>query len=362
MKKLLFFASDYKIGLSALLADQLEALNRASVDVMAVAGENEQEAGLESRILAGGIRLRKIDGLDAHHNFFSLVKTLADIVAGERIDVIHVQNNWQLALVAAVRLRLIFRRRFKIVYTLHGFRHNSPVKSRIAQVIIGLALFLFADRVICMTKYLKGKFALLSYKIVLLPLGINDRYFDGDFVEPDTSHLSMIFPAQFRYGKFQDVIVRAFARHIAATGDEGSRLVLPGGGPLLEGVRQLTETLGLSSRVEFPGLLPKESIRNAYLKCNVAIVSSNSETFGQSIVEPYVLGRCVVSRPVGIAPEIINDAVNGYLFCSEDELADIITSLYNNKAKLVEIGHNNFESRDKFRWDAVCDEYKKYIL
>lgn len=362
MKKLLFFASDYKIGLSALLSDQLAALHRASADVVAVAGENEQEPGLEKRLLDDGIRLRRIEGLDAHRNFSGLVKTLAAIVADERIEVIHVQNNWQLALAAAVRLKLSLRRRFKIVYTLHGFRNNSPVKARIAQVVIGSALFLLADKVICMTKYLKGKFALLSYKIVLLPLGINDRYFEDVFTAPDTSCLSMIFPAQFRQGKSQDMIVRAFSRHVAATGDEQSRLVLPGGGQLLDEVRHLVGTLGLSSRVEFPGLLPKDSIRSAYLGCNIAVVSSNSETFGQSIVEPYVLGRCVLSRRVGIAPEIIDDGINGYLFNNEDDLADIMTMLYNNREKLVDIGRRNFECRDRFRWDVVCEEYKKCIL
>ncbi len=49
MSKLLFFASDFKIGLSTLLADELIALYRYGIEVCAVAGENEQESGLSEK-------------------------------------------------------------------------------------------------------------------------------------------------------------------------------------------------------------------------------------------------------------------------------------------------------------------------
>lgn len=127
----------------------------------------------------------------------------------------------------------------------------------------------------------------------------------------------MIFPAQFRHGKNQDVIIRAFAKHIKQTNDGDSRLILPGAGDLLNEMKRLADSLGISNRVEFPGLLSKEDIRQLYLKSNIGIVSSNSETFGQSIVEPFVLGRCVISRPVGIANDIIQNGVNGYIYNHE---------------------------------------------
>ena len=45
---ILFFASDYKIGLSTLLTDQLLALHRNGINVYPVAGEKNQEKGLEA--------------------------------------------------------------------------------------------------------------------------------------------------------------------------------------------------------------------------------------------------------------------------------------------------------------------------
>ena len=79
----------------------------------------------------------------------------------------------------------------------------------------------------------------------------------------------MIFPAQFRHGKNQDIIIRAFAEHIRRTNDNDSKLVLPGAGDLLSEMKGLTERLGISNRVEFPGLLCKEDVRLLYLKSNI---------------------------------------------------------------------------------------------
>ena len=291
MSKLLFFASDFKIGLSTLLADELIALYRYGIEVCAVAGENEQESGLSEKIKIEAIPIFRIDGLDRHEKFKELAISLIDIMVKNKIRVVHVQNNWQLALMAYVKFKLCFKQKIRIIYTLHGFRHNHLLKSYVAQVIIGLGLLCFADKVICMSGYLRKKFKLLSYKIELLPLGVSTSFFSGNYCPLPQNGLQMIFPAQFRHGKNQDIIIRAFAEHIRRTNDNDSKLVLPGAGDLLSEMKGLTERLGISNRVEFPGLLCKEDVRLLYLKSNIGIVSSNSETFGQSIVEPFVLGR-----------------------------------------------------------------------
>lgn len=362
MSKLLFFASDFKIGLSALLTDELIAFYQYGIDIVAIAGENEQEPGLTEKVKSENIPLTRIAGLDCHANFRALAEKIKDIIVENNIHIVHVQNNWQLALVTYVKYKLLFRHKIRIVYTLHGFRNYSLWKSYIAQLVIGLALFLFADRVICMCGYLKRKFRLLSYKIELLPLGVPSSFFTKELQSLPQNGLQMIFPAQFRHGKNQDVIIRAFAEHIKRTKDSDSRLILPGAGDLLNEMKKLVESLGISNRVEFPGLLSKEDIRQLYLKSNIGIVSSNSETFGQSIVEPFVLGRCVISRLVGIANDIIQNGVNGYIYNHENELAEILDDLYAHQELICQIGENNFRERDLFNWKRISQVYKERIL
>lgn len=363
VKKILFFASDYKIGLSSLLTDQLIAFSQYGIDICAVAGEKEQEKGLTEKIeREKNIIINRIQGLDDHVTFRRIANALKNIIIDNHIHIVHVQNNWQLALIVYIKYKLLFKRKIKIVYTIHGFRNNNLWKSYIAQIVIGAALFLFADKIICMSSYLKKKFKLLSYKIKLIPLGINSSFFTPEITPLPKNGLQMIFPAQFREGKNQDVIIHAFAKHIKKNNDFISRLILPGAGDLMQEMKRLTEELGISNRVIFPGLLPKEEIRLLYLKCNIGIVSSNSETFGQSIVEPFVLGRCVISTPVGVANDIIQEGVNGFIFKNEDDLVNIFSYLFENQNIICKIGINNFKNKDIFRWEKICSIYNNKIL
>lgn len=361
MKKLLYFASDFQIGLSALLTDQLISLQQSGIDVVAVAGSGQQEQGLETKLHSHNVDLIRIPGLDEHKNFKQLSRAIRDLILSRNISIVHVQNNWQLAIMGYVKTLLWPKRRIEIIYTLHAFRHNHPVKAKIAKLVIGSALLLVADHVVCMTRYLKKNFSLLSYKTKLLPLGINDEFFLSEFLPPKVDALRLIFPAQFRKGKNQDLIIQAFHSYCTATNDRTSTLTLPGSGPLLNQMKELASSLNLEKQVIFPGQLSKEEIKNAYLQSNVAIVASNSETFGQSIVEPYVLGRCVLSTPVGVATEIIHNN-NGFLFGNASQLTDILRTLAADKNRLVEIGFNNFNERNQFAWSEITRQYKQLFL
>lgn len=361
--KLLYFTSDFKIGVSVLLTEQLLHLYNASVELQAISGIVEQQAGLVEKIINNHVPLKQIEGFDEHKNYWHLVSCIRDIILNdEDIFVVHVQNNWQLALMTGVKFTLSAKRNLKVIYTLHAFRHNHPVKSVVARIIIGIALFLFADKVICMCSYLVDKFKFLRNKIVRLPLGVDDKFMSLEIPNLPSEGLRIIFPAQFRKGKNQDVIIRAFAKHIKNTEDEVSELVLPGDGDMLDEMKRLAEQMGIKDRVVFPGNCTKERTFELYLESNIGVVSSNSETFGQSIVEPFVLGRCVLSTPVGVALDIIKDSENGFIFHNESELAECFTKLYQNPSMISEMGYKNFSQRDMFSWQNISEKYKEILL
>ena len=99
-----------------------------------------------------------------------------------------------------------------------------------------------------------------------------------------------------------------------------------------------------------------------YLKSNIGIVSSNSETFGQSIVEPFVLGRCVISTPVGIANDIIQNGVNGYIYTSQKDLVEKFDYLYTHQNMIYQMGENNYKEMDLVNWERISQVYKEKIL
>ena len=361
MGKLLFFASDFKIGQSSLLTDQLVALNHGDVDVVAVSGEKEQEKGLQKRTKQLGIDVRYIDGLDEHANFVGLAKWIANIIRQENVGYVHVQNNWQMMLTVFSKFILLRNLRLRIIYTIHGFRNNKPIKAIIARIVIGTMLLLFANKVICMSTYLKRNFSFLGKKIVLIPLGISDDYFLSERPRLPLNGLHMMFPAQFRVGKNQHLIIRAFARHINKCEDKDSHLYLPGMGELCESMKSLTEELGISDRVSFPGFCTKQEVLQLYKKCNIGIVASNSETFGQAIVEPFVLGRCVISTHVGIAEDILVDGENGFFFSTEEDLRDIFERLYKEPQLITRAGEKNYDKRNMFSWKNVTERYEGVV-
>ena len=361
MNIILFFASDFKIGLSSLLTDQLIALFKRGLNIVAIAGDNEQEKGLSQLIADNSISIIRINGLDEHHGFKQLSMKIAEIIRKYNVQIIHVQNNWQLALVSYAKYVLCNDRLIKVVYTLHGFRHNNPLKAFVARIIIGIALFCLVDRVICMSQFLKSKFFFLSYKIELLPLGISDSYFTNQHNIHIDNGLQMIFPAEFRKGKNQKKLLYAFARHIKSTNDMQSHLILPGSGVLLKDMMSLSDKLGISNRVSFPGQCTKEKIKELYLNCNIGLVSSNSETYGQSIVEPFVLGRCVISTSVGIAPDIILQGENGFIYKNEDELVSIMKRLYYDPSLMLKCGKRAYNNSKMFKWEEICMQYKSMI-
>ncbi len=354
--KVLFFASDFKIGLSSLLTAQVCAFVQTGIRLHVVSSEGEQEPGLHARLQEKGIEYTIIENMDAHDFFIQKARSIRRLMKTTGCSHVHVQNNWQLALVACAKCGM--RKAPKVIYTLHGFRHNHPIKAKIAKLVIGTALFLCADKVICMCQYLKKEFALLQHKIALLPLGIDDAFFAPSPL-PETKGLRIIFPAQFREGKNQDMIIRAFADYLVQTENEESHLTLPGSGPKLDEMKALVDSLGISNRVSFPGQCSKQQIVGLYKNSNVAVVASNSETFGQSIVEPFAMGRIVVSRPVGIAPDIIQHGETGYLFLNQENLTDIFMEIDNQFPAAVTKAAKKLA--DMFQWTVVACGYKKLI-
>lgn len=361
--KLLFFASDYQIGLSALLVDEAVALHQQEIPMLSLAGEKEQEKGLKSSMEDNEVPLLIVEGLDEHRDFFKLARRVKQIIEENAITHIHVQNNWQLAIIAYIRLILRIPDRCKVIYTLHGFRHNNLLKSIIARAMIGTLLWLAADRIICMCKYLQSVFWPLKYKSVLLPLGISEDFFES--YEPPSiqdNGLKIIYPAQFRHGKNQELVIKAFADYFKQTGDVKAHLWLPGSGELLDKAKALASSLNLQDRISFPGQCAKAEVVELYKKCNVAVVASNRETFGQSIVEPWVMGLIVVSRPVGVAPDIILPSQTGFLFKTQTKLTSIWAQIANHSEVQEKIIENTNRMKSQFSWQKVATLYKQLLL
>ncbi|MGB3921701.1 MAG: glycosyltransferase [Minisyncoccia bacterium] len=85
----------------------------------------------------------------------------------------------------------------------------------------------------------------------------------------------------------------------------GVGLIILGAGPEEGRLRGLARRLGLSGAVEFAGW--QEDLTSFYKSANLFIQTSLFEGYGLSLVEAGLSGLPVVTTPVGIAKELINE-------------------------------------------------------
>lgn len=355
---LLFFCSDYQVGLTTALSEQaLELKNLPEIKLSCISSEKEMEPGLHEKLKQEHIDMTIIPELDVHKNLKKLAKVIEEIIIEKKITHINVHNNWQLAIISYIKYKKIIPKKFKIIYTIHGYRHNSPFKSFIAISVIGLALLLFADRVISMSTYVSKRFWFIAYKTDLVFYIMNKPEFNKKTNVINSSPIQMVFPAQFRHGKNQDMLIEAVNLYIKETGDKTIKLYLPGDGTLLDDCKKLAQLKGINNNIIFPGKLPHKKVIELYETTNIAIIASNVETYGRCIAEPFALGRCIITKKTGVALDIIKNGENGFFFSTIKELVKILKQLHNNPTIITKTGNNAFEDKFIFSSKSVMQSY-----
>ena len=317
-------------GNSALLTEQLIALHKQHKKVCGILSTKEQESGLIDKLNSLLIPNYILPGLAEHQSFKKDAIQLKKIIEEQLIDVVHIQTNWELALIIYVKYILGVCRKFKMVYTIHAYRNNKRYKSYLVRVLLTFFLAFFVDKVICMCTSLKNSFRWLSYKIAMIPLGVDENFFECPYQSLPIDKLRLIYPAQFRVGKNQDIVIRAFAEYRNMTRDMNSILILPGNGELLQKMKDLCKDLGCEQQVLFPGYCSKREILEYYKKSNNAVIASDSETFGLCIAEPFVLGLNIITTRVGVSSDIIRNKEGGFFFKTQEELKLIFLELSKN--------------------------------
>lgn len=362
VKRLLVFGSSHKIGLTGQLTDFMCSCLDAGVhhdDFLCVSGEREQFPGLFRRLDTCGVEYVKINGLDDHGDFFRLVTEFDTHVRRFAPRVVHAQTNWQLAIAAIVKY--LYGRRYAILYTVHGYRHNYRFRSFIARYLMGIFLFFFADKVITPSSFLKKKFGFVKDKAEVIYLGVeNDLW--KEYSPPEFHGTKrLIFPGEFRRGKNQAALIKAVKAYMDRTGDDDVELYLPGDGEKLEDCKWLCKQLGIEAKVHFPGFVDRAEMLRLYMLCQYAVIPSNVETFGLCITEPYMLGRVVISRHVGVADDLIAGGETGFFFDNEKDLPEVLEHLFSDTEKCIRVSKNAYENRGVLSWGQICSHYIKTI-
>lgn len=129
-----------------------------------------------------------------------------------------------------------------------------------------------------------------------------------------TSHyISMI--ARFHPVKGHKVFLDACKRVLNYNSD--ITFILVGDGELAGSLKEYVREIGIESNIKFPGFTSPEPF---FSISDFTVLASYTESFPLSILESAFYEKTVIATEVGGIPKLIEDGVNGYLFCPGDSL------------------------------------------
>ncbi len=127
------------------------------------------------------------------------------------------------------------------------------------------------------------------------------------------------YVGNFKPEKGVDVLVEAMG-NLKQESQKDIELVMVGGGPMEDSLKNRARQLGIENRIHFVGRKLHNQIPDWIAACDVFCLPSRREGCPNVVLEGLASGRPVVASNVGGVPELINN-LNGILTPSEDPVA-----------------------------------------
>ncbi|TCM21360.1 glycosyltransferase involved in cell wall biosynthesis [Novosphingobium sp. PhB165] len=217
-------------------------------------------------------------------------------------------------------------------------------------------LYRRADAIVCQTDAVRRCFpAAVRRKLVTIPNPIPtpDVFPTAD----DTRRICAV--GRLTHQKGFDVLLGAFA--LIAPRFPGWSLTIHGEGPDRAALEAAVAELGLSGRVELPGLSPVP--RGWIAECDVFVLSSRYEGFPNVLGEAMAAGLPVIAANCDFGPaDMVETGKTGVLVASEDTeaLADALAEMIENRAARERMGPAAAAAMARFapervlaRWDQL---------
>jgi glycosyltransferase involved in cell wall biosynthesis len=355
-KKLLFFASSKGIGLTYHLTVFSKYIKLKYNDVVVLSGNKEQYKGLFDELDESEIKYYRVNGLDEIKNFLRNIKGFLNIVKSENPYVLHAQTNTHLFY--CLFAKMIYGK--KIIYTIHSYRNS---KGNIREFLMSIALSVFCNLFVDYTNtlssivrkhfnnyFLKTDFLTLGYELPPPRLSFNTEFF------------TVIYAAKFnkskRHLKLLEALIPILKKH------NDIKVILPGDGETLKECKELVKENCVNDNILFPGWVDRNELETYYLKASIAVVTSKSENGGHAIVEPLAYSLPLISTKVGIAPDVIVNNENGYLYDIDDmdNLRKHILYFYNDREKIIKFGKKSYDiALEKLSWEKISEIYVKVL-
>jgi len=160
----------------------------------------------------------------------------------------------------------------------------------------------------------------------------------------------------FHAYKGVDVLLRAFS--LASKQCTNVRLLVVGGGNLLESYKRQAIELGISDLVLFAGFIDDAILPEYYAACDFAVLPSkdSSEGFGLVLLEAMACGKAVIGSKAGGIVDVISSGENGILVPPLDagRLSEAMILLFQNDILREKLAESGLEFARLHDWSLVA--------
>lgn len=280
-----------------------------------------------------GIRIYLLNG--SINNIFNIILKLINIFRKEFIDTVIVHHASPISHFCVQLIRFFMPSLIVISYA-HGtaknmYRYKDKKGMRIRKKILQESLKK-SDGVVAISKAVKesllSEFNTPEEKISVIYNGVDLNRFAMSQHKLQEK-VRLMFVGRLIELKGVQIVLRALT---LVPDDVDWSFTVVGDGDYRKELEQITNTLGLSNRVEYLGNrrdIPK-LLRDADIFVHTCI---GEEGFGISILEAMASGKVVIGSDAGAIPEIIDDGINGFIVPKGDVecLAQLLNYLFQNK-------------------------------
>lgn len=293
-------------------------------------------------------------------------KKCAKIVGLYNLDIIHVHTEYSIAKIAMKSSKMY---NIPIVHTLHTLfndylQYVSPFFNKYfhKQMLWGLKVLYTGPiskkatiQIVPTVKVLATAkdYGFRDNAIVkIIPTGIElSRFYNTNYTLEELDELKknlkidgkLIFIYVGRVSEEKNIksIVKAYSM---LDKKELHRLLIIGGGPQLDDIKNYVKELNICDNVIFTGFIPWDIVPKYYQLADVFVNASLTETQGLTNVEALASSLPVLVQNDDSIKELIKDNINGIIFNGIDELYGKMKNIIDDSNILKNIRNNAFES------------------
>ncbi|HBY01493.1 MAG TPA: hypothetical protein DEG92_02950 [Rikenellaceae bacterium] len=352
--KLIYIIDDQFIGGAQIhlfnLVRGLKGIEYADIEVISLSGEGE----IQDRIRGMGVPVRNFSMKSSRDPIFYIdfIK-LVFFLLKKKPDIVHTYLD-------TANVFGVIAAKYAGVRTIITSRRDLGVfRSRRMEKLIGL-LSNKVHKVVCVCEAAARESirreGLQGRNVQVIQNGNEIERFQNRQKQKTDNLIFWNVAVANRKEKGHDDLIRAF--RIVADKIPNAILRLVGDGPLLPGLKDLANNLGIADRVEFVGC--SNDIPSMLKDTSIFVLPSHSEGISNALLQAMAMGIPAVATNVGGNPDVVVHGVTGMRVEARDpeSMAQSLIKMAGDRVRLEQMGYDAARRvTELFNFDQMVKNY-----